>query len=257
MDTGDNGELTYRLVRLQTVDSTSNCLNSLCVEADDRVADFTTVTAEFQQAGKGQRGNSWESESGQNLLFSFVLYPAFVTAGRQFIISQMDAVALKETLEQYTTGISIKWPNDIYWHDRKISGMLIEVFLQGDCLGRCISGIGVNINQTVFRSDAPNPVSLRQITGHETDRQEFLGRFMGAVARYYAMLEQDFEATAATIEKKYDESLYRHHGMHRYRDKDGEFMAEIVGVQPDGRFILRDDMGSERAYLFKEVQYII
>ncbi len=227
MDTGNNGELTYRLVKLQTVDSTSNCLNSLCVEADDRVADFTTVTAEFQQAGKGQRGNSWESESGQNLLFSFVLYPAFVTAGRQFIISQMDAVALKETLEKYTTGITIKWPNDIYWHDRKISGMLIEVFLQGDCLGRCISGIGVNINQTVFRSDAPNPVSLRQITGHETDRQE------------------------------YDEALYRRHGMHRYRDKDGEFMAEIVGVQPDGRFILRDDMGGERTYLFKEVQYII
>ncbi len=257
MNTDDNGKPAYRLVKLQTVDSTSNYLNSLCVEADDRVADFTTVTAEFQQAGKGQRGNSWESECGQNLLFSFVLYPTFVTAGRQFIISQTDAVALKETLEQYTTGITIKWPNDIYWHDRKISGMLIEVFLQGNRLGRCISGIGVNINQTTFRSDAPNPVSLKQITGHETDRQEFLGRFMSAAARYYAMLEHDFEATAAMIERKYDEALYRRHGMHRYRDKDGEFMAEIVGVQPDGRFILRDGAGSERTYLFKEVQYII
>lgn len=257
MNTGNNERPTYKLVELQTVDSTSNFLNRLCAEEDDRVADFTTVTAEFQQAGKGQRGNSWESECGQNLLFSFVLYPTFVSANRQFIISQMDAVALKETLEQYTAGISIKWPNDIYWHDRKISGMLIEVFLQGDSLGRCISGIGVNINQAAFHSDAPNPVSLRQITGHETDRQEFLDRFMGAAARYYAMLEQDFETTAAMIEKKYDEALYRRHGMHRYRDKGGEFMAEIVGVQPDGRFILRDEAGGERAYLFKEVQYVI
>ena len=257
MNTGNDGRLTYKLVKLQTVDSTSNYLNSMCVEAGDRVADFTTVTAEYQQAGKGQRGNSWESEDGQNLLFSFVLYPTFVAAGRQFIISQMDAVALKETLDQYTDGISIKWPNDIYWHDRKISGMLIEVFLQGGSLGRCISGIGVNLNQTIFRSDAPNPVSLKQITGRDTDRQEFLSRFMGAVAHYYAMLEQDFESTATMLEKKYGEALYRRQGMHRYRDKDGEFMAEIVGVQPDGRFMLRDDAGRERAYLFKEVQYII
>jgi len=124
--------------------------------------EFTTVIAERQTAGKGQRGNSWESEDCRNITFSFVLYPTFIEARRQFILSQIVSLSIKEELDQWTEGISIKWPNDIYWNDKKICGILIENDLSGHHIGRSISGIGVNINQDVFRSNAPNPISLKR-----------------------------------------------------------------------------------------------
>lgn len=255
--TENNGHRLYTIIPQDSIDSSSNFLSRYCGDRDDKVADFTTVTAEFQQAGKGQKGNHWEGEAGKNLLFSFVVYPGFIPTARQFVISQLDSVALKETLDAYTDGISIKWPNDIYWHDKKISGMLIEVFLEGGSLGRCISGIGVNLNQTRFTSDAPNPVSLKQITGLDIDRVQFLDTFMQRAIYYYDRLKADFAATAAELEDSYARSLYRREGLYQYRDKDGLFRASLVRVEPDGRFVLRDESGHERSYLFKEVQYVI
>lgn len=85
-----------------------------------------SVIADFQTAGKGQVGNSWESEAGKNLMFSILLYPDFLPANRQFLISQIASLSVKETLEKYTDSVTVKWPNDIYWKDRKICGMLIE-----------------------------------------------------------------------------------------------------------------------------------
>ena len=121
----------------------------------------------IQTAGRGQAGNSWESEAGKNLLFGLLFHPREVEANRQFILSQAVALSICETLSDYAEDIRIKWPNDIYWKDRKICGMLIENTLVGRCIENCIIGAGININQQTFCSDAPNPVSLRQITGKE------------------------------------------------------------------------------------------
>lgn len=145
----------------------------------------------FQTAGRGQRGNSWESEDGANLLFSFVLYPDFLEARKQFYLSQITALALQEVLSQYTDGIRIKWPNDIYWKDKKICGTLIENDLTGIHISRSISGTGVNLNQERFVSDAPNPVSLFQITGQRYDRKEILHQLMERVAHYYTLLKTE------------------------------------------------------------------
>ena len=153
------------LIILPETDSTNNHLTQLCNEQQSAVREFTTIIAERQTAGKGQRGNSWESEDCRNITFSFVLYPTFVEARRQFVLSQIVSLSIKEELDEWTEGISIKWPNDIYWNEKKICGILIENDLSGHHIGRSISGIGVNINQETFRSNAPNPVSLKQITG--------------------------------------------------------------------------------------------
>ena len=110
----------FPVIALDETDSTNRYLNGLCTGTKESFPEFTTVTAEYQTAGKGQRGNSWESERGKNLLFSFVLYPDFLEANRQFVLSQIVALAVKETLEPTAEGFSIKWPNDIYWNDRKI-----------------------------------------------------------------------------------------------------------------------------------------
>ena len=150
----------FPLVALDETASTNQYLSQLCNQLQESVAELTTVTAEFQTAGKGQRGNTWEAEEGKNLLFSFVLYPSFLEARRQFILSQIVSLAIKEELSRWSDEITIKWPNDIYWKDKKICGILIENDLSGHHIRRSIAGIGININQEVFNSDAPNPVSL-------------------------------------------------------------------------------------------------
>lgn len=250
----------FPLVALDETDSTNRYLGNLCDARPDAVPEFTTVSAEYQTAGKGQRGNSWEAELGKNLLFSLLLRPLFLEARHQFVLSQLVSLALKEELESLllTQEVSIKWPNDIYWRDRKVCGILIENDLTGAYIGRCICGIGLNVNQETFRSDAPNPVSLKQVTGREHDRHGLLAAVVGRIACYYEGLRSDESgAWEGEIASRYAHSLFRRQGFHPYEDASGRFLARLLRVDPDGRFVLEDEGGRERGYLFKEVQYIV
>lgn len=243
---------TFPLIHIEETDSTNNYLCELSEKQS--IAEFTVAMADFQTAGKGQRENSWEAAKGRNLLFSFVLYPSFLEARKQFILSQIVSLAIKEELDQWTDHISIKWPNDIYWKDKKICGILIENDLTGTYLDRSISGIGVNINQEKFFSNAPNPISLRQITGQEYDCRLILNNIVQRLKTYYSSLK---EGETAHITQRYQDALFRKGGMHRYSDAGGEFLARIEGVEADGHFILQDESGKIRRYVFKEVQYIL
>lgn len=245
------------MIHLNETDSTNRYLQQLCQEAgNNKVEEFTTVCADYQTAGKGQRGNSWEAAKGANLLFSFVCYPTFVPIRQQFVLSQLISLGIKETLDEYCSDISIKWPNDIYWKEKKICGILIENDLQGNSIGRCISGIGLNINQEVFLSDAPNPISLKQITGKHYQRETILEKVMQRIEQSYQKLKED-SAYASELATRYAASLFRREGLHCYQDKDGLFNARLVRVEADGRFVLMDEANQELSYLFKEVQYVL
>ena len=245
------------MIHLNETDSTNRYLQQLCQEAgNNKVEEFTTVCADYQTAGKGQRGNSWEAAKGANLLFSFVCYPTFVPIRQQFVLSQLISLGIKETLDEYCSDISIKWPNDIYWKEKKICGILIENDLQGNSIGRCISGIGLNINQEVFLSDAPNPISLKQITGKHYQRETITEKVMQRIEQSYQKLKED-SAYASELATRYAASLFRREGLHCYQDKDGLFNARLVRVEADGRFVLMDEANQERSYLFKEVQYVL
>lgn len=240
------------LIHISETNSTNNYLQTLC--AQQKVEELTTVVADFQTSGRGQRGNSWESEPLKNLLFSFVLFPDFLEARCQFLISQIISLAIKEELSTYTEDISIKWPNDIYWKEKKICGILIENDLMGRNICQSIAGIGININQEEFYSPAPNPVSLYQITGKRHDVFEILKNIMIRVQSYYAKLQK---GDITQITNQYEKSLFRKEGMHRYKDVDGEFLARIICVEPEGRLILEDEQHVRRAYMFKEVEYLL
>jgi biotin--[acetyl-coA-carboxylase] ligase len=216
--------------------------------------DMTLVTADYQQAGKGQVGNTWESEAGANLLFSLRVHPSGVDVRRQFVLSQAMSLAVSESLGQYTEGIRIKWPNDIYWHDRKICGMLIENFLSGKCIETSIIGVGVNVNQKEFRSDAPNPVSLYQILEAETERVFLLADIVERFKTYYRKVER---AETEDMADRYRQALYRGEGFHRYEDRDGLFEACIREVEPTGHLVLCDRQGRFRRYAFKEVRFVL
>ena len=245
------------MIHLNETDSTNRYLQQLCQETgNNKVEEFTTVCADYQTAGKGQRGNSWEAAKGANLLFSFVCYPTFIPIRQQFVLSQLISLGIKETLDEYCSDISIKWPNDIYWKEKKICGILIENDLQGNSIGRCISGIGLNINQEVFLSDAPNPISLKQITGKHYQRETILEKVMQRIEQSYQKLKED-SAYASELATRYAASLFRREGLHCYQDKDGLFNARLVRVEADGRFVLMDEVNQERSYLFKEVQYVL
>ena len=240
------------LIHISETNSTNNYLQSLC--SKQKVEELTVVVADFQTSGRGQRGNSWESDSGKNLLFSIVIFPEFLEARRQFLISQIISLAIKEELDTYTTDISIKWPNDIYWKEKKICGILIENDLMGRNISQSIAGIGININQETFHSFAPNPVSLRQITGKEFDLFEILKNIVLRIQSYYSLLKK---GNTESIVCQYEMSLFRKEGMHRFKDDNGEFLARIICVEPEGRLILEDEILNKRGYMFKEVEYLL
>lgn len=240
-----------RFIRLKETTSTNNYLRALV--GKEQLPEGSVVVADFQTAGRGQVGNSWESEGGRNLMFSVILYPDFLPANRQFLISQIAALSVKETLEQYTDDITVKWPNDIYWKDRKICGMLIENDLTGQSLFCSVIGIGININQQEFRSNAPNPVSLTQITGREYDLDEILNSFLERLYNRYLGLtrEEDDE-----IRKDYMAALYRSDGYYLYKDEQGVFDARIYMIEPTGHLVLQLPDGELRRYAFKEVSVV-
>lgn len=220
---------------------------------------ITLITTDYQIAGRGQRGNSWESEDGKNLLFSLVLPTSEKPAANQFILCELISVALCDVLGKYASDVRIKWPNDIYHKDKKLCGILIEHDIEGEYLSRSIIGVGLNINQEEFTSDAPNPTSLFQILGHEINREALLRD----LTKHFLALHKQFITSPASTDsreelyKRYLELLYRKDTPSLYSDSQGAFIATLRTVKHDGRLILEDQWGNLRSYLFKEVHYII
>ena len=241
-----------RILRVAETTSTNSLLRELVIK--ESLPEGSVVVADFQTAGRGQIGNVWESEAGKNLMFSTVLYPTCIPANRQFLISQIAALSVKETLDSYTDHVTVKWPNDIYWKEKKICGMLIENDLMGRNINQSIAGIGININQETFHSSAPNPVSLLQITEEEHDLFKILKNIMLRIQSYYSLLKK---GDTTSIACQYEKSLFRREGMHQYKDANGEFLARIVCVEPEGRLILEDEKLIKRGYMFKEVEYLL
>ena len=235
--------MKWNIIHLDETDSTNRWLR------EHGVGDMVVV-ADYQTAGRGCGTNRWESERGRNLLFSVLLHPTDVPAARQFCISQAVAVTLCETLEEYLgeDRVQVKWPNDIYVGGRKIAGILIENRLQQGCIKDSIVGIGLNVNQWQFVSDAPNPVSLCQLLGHEVDREELLMRILRRNTMY-SYKEYDVFSAGKRWFLIGKPALFQ--------DRDGRFTATITGVEPDGRLVMTDAGGRERRYGFKEVQFVL
>ena len=206
------------------------------------------VYTDFQTVGKGQIGNSWESEIGKNILFSMVLFPQKVPTDQLFLISQIISLAIKKVLDSYLEGVVVKWPNDIYWKNQKLGGILIENSFQANKV-KTVVGIGINVNQKNFVSDAPNPVSLSQIIGKSVNRKKLLTLITEKIQEIYLELNVD------KIRLEYAESLYRKDGFHSYCANEEAFQAKIVAVHPDGKLELETSTGEYRSYYFKEVQF--
>lgn len=240
---------------LKETDST----NSYCKRHAAEISAPAVVSCESQTAGRGQRGNCWEATPGENLTFSIVWEGEGVAPAAQFVISEATALGVAAYLKGRGIEAKVKWPNDIYVGDRKICGILIEHTIEGMTLQRSVIGAGINVNQREFRSDAPNPVSMTQITGMVYDLDEEL---RGVVNEITSLLS--LTATADGREWLHDRflsSLWRGDGLgwpFRDRDSGKEFEATIEDVEPTGWLHLRlTDSGERRRYAFKEVEFLL
>ena len=243
--------------RSESIGSTNTYLRDL--NGGDSNYDYEVAVATFQTAGRGQKGNTWESEAGKNLLFSILAHPQGIKVQEQFYISEAIALAVSDSViafigPEYADGVSVKWSNDIYWNDFKMAGILIENTLQGDRILDTVAGVGLDVNQEVFVSDAPNPISMRNITGREFDIDALLNDI---VERFIGYMEAGTTELRNKTDKLYRDRLYRREGFHKFRDENGIFEACIEGIRPDGCLMLQTPAGQHRIYEFKQVQFIL
>ena len=241
----------FEIIRVDETDSTNNAIRHY---EHSQGKEFLVLSTEYQTGGKGQRGNSWESERGKNLLFSISCYPTFMSAHQQFLLSQAISLSIYDVFRRFIRRFSIKWPNDIYWREKKMGGILIENDLSGSYIARSIIGVGLNINQTEFHSDAPNPVSLLQVCGAHCKRRHVLERILKHFEEYYRMLQT---GRVGMVREHYRDALFRKRGFHPYRDAQGEFSACLHHVEDDGHLILEDKDGHLRTYAFKEIEHVL
>ncbi|MFZ4455195.1 MAG: biotin--[acetyl-CoA-carboxylase] ligase [Bacteroidales bacterium] len=239
-----------KIIEIEELASTNKYLQELINGGED--CEGVCVRTQFQTDGRGQIGNGWESEKGKNLTFSFVLHPEFLHPVDQYVLSQTVSVAIKHVLDDYANEITIKWPNDIYWRDKKIAGILIENSLSGVQIDYSVIGVGLNVNQETFVSNAPNPISLKTVAFKPVDIELLFSELLSSVLKYYIILSQ---RGATKIRAEYMKSLYRREGFHPYSDLEGRFNARIVEVSNDGCLHLLTDDGEARAYYFKEVVF--
>ncbi len=254
---------------ISTTYSTNTLLKELLAKGEWPEGERFLYTS-FQTAGRGQAGNGWESEEGKNLLCSILLPPRKDLFYLNVLVSVAVHKAIRSLLFErsgllsLSEAVSIKWPNDIYYGDKKIAGILIENAILGNEVKYSIAGIGLNVNQTTFFSSAPNPVSLKLISGKETDIDALMQALMAQIEALEAMDE-------AQIWAYYRDHLYRREGlwpfverevstaptMNADRKTEGVFLAKIENVRTNGEIELRDQAGNLRTYHFKQVRYVL
>lgn len=237
---------------LEETDSTNNWIANHANE----LTSPCMVWCGRQTSGRGQRGNTWESAPGLNFTGSFLLRLRNFPASSQFLLSEAVALAVVYTLSEYEVHALVKWPNDIYVEDRKICGILIEHVVMEKDISRSIAGIGVNINQEEFLSDAPNPISLKMITGHTFSVEKFAGK----LAYYLEFFIFHLLKEPGFLHQIFMKLLWRHDGKYYpYRDKQtGKVInACISDIFSDGRLNLTTSDGEDKIYAFKEIEFLL
>lgn len=247
---------TDRFLFLDEAASTNSYLMEM-LQQDRNLPQLFAVVARNQTQGRGQRGNSWYTSAGKNLTFSFLIRNGYIAPQDQYAVSELVAYGLLKTIARYLDEdqaykLKIKWPNDIYYEDKKIAGILIEHSITGEQIDYSVAGIGLNLNEEFFPADIPNPISLKQITGESYDPDEVLRRLM---KRYGFMIEEFLLGNYAEVHREYMRRLYRRRGLHPFTDVQGHFLASIKDVLPTGQIVLQREDGTESTYAFKEVQF--
>ena len=245
------------IVRLLAVDSTNRYVRDEATALWNKCGNyrgFVVVTAVHQTAGRGQRGNTWSSNAGENLLFSILIRPGgALEVKKQFLLSQAVALAIHDTMKCFGIDTRLKWPNDIYVGTRKLAGILLELDYSGAFVEQAIIGIGLNVNQEKFPPMDRTPVSMKILRERDIVLDDVLATILDFFEHYYAELRfGNRDAIAA----EYCRLLLGIDKQHTFIDSNGRFDAVIQGVESNGHLLLKRSDGSTSRYAFKEVEMV-
>ncbi|MCX7743907.1 MAG: biotin--[acetyl-CoA-carboxylase] ligase [Flavobacteriales bacterium] len=240
------------LMEVESCTSTNDLLRET-IEKSFQAEGFV-LFASHQTAGRGQIGTKWHSHPGESLTFSLWLKPKFLHPSRQFLLNMAISNALIEFMKQHISRISqIKWPNDLYIGNQKSGGILIENFLTQHQISGSIVGIGINLNQTAFPPELPNPVSWKQVTGMSFQPKAVLTQLFSYLNTWYLLLRTGAEQR---IKEYYMQHLLGYNCWKYFEDKTEKFEGIIQGVDTAGRLIVAKKSGETCVYQLKEIQFV-
>ena len=245
-------ESKIRIKWLEEADSTNNVLLRHIRDYDN----LSVVAAVTQTAGRGQRGNRWVSAPGDNLTFSLLLRPEGLPVREVMAVTCLATLAVRDRLREEGVPAVIKWPNDIYVGKKKICGMLVENGLEGTDVDWSVVGIGINLNQTEFPGEVPNPTSLKRLTGRSYELVPFLEKVCQEIGK--RLPELDSPEGRKGLREAYERDLFQKDSPAPYRElaTGKEFTGIIRGVTPEGLLRVEAE-GQERTFGFKEIGYIL
>ena len=238
------------LIELPLVESTN--IYAIAQIRDGQAISGSAYFTDFQTKGKGQMGKFWESEIGQNILVSYVLNWETALFTNSFGLSVAVSLGVYDFLREIAgEETSIKWPNDLYWRDRKAVGILIENLLRGTQINWSIIGIGINVNQTQFSAEVPNPVSLKQMTGKTFDRKQLVKQLSEKIQ---VQLQLYLKGEAEAQLSRYNAHLYKKNRVQKFKSGTRIFEATIIEVNKEGQLILAT--GMQEAFNFGTLQWM-
>ena len=239
-------------IHLEQIDSTNTYLQRQQSECDIR---NWVVSADEQTAGKGMGSNGWESEVGKNLTFSLAVDMSFLPAERQFLLSEVVPLGIVEVLDKLlpVEKLSIKWPNDIYYQNRKMAGILINSTIKANMMDVSIIGIGLNVNQMQFQDWPTHPISLKMITGKTYDLQPL----MEQIAEHILLKVEQLKSNPTSIEQDYLKRLFRYHTWADYEVEGKTLRLFMTGIDAFGRLQLLDEQQKLHCYEIKQIKFLV
>ncbi len=254
MNTNDNTLFIGKvLLHLRELDSTNAYAINLL--SKNKPSEGTVISAWSQTKGRGQIGSNWESEAGKNITISVILYPAFLPIRQQFLLNQAVSLSIYDFISSLISAeVKIKWPNDILVRDKKIAGILIQNILSSNNFQTSIIGLGINVNQTFFTSNTPNPTSVKLETNEENDIDSLISLLCSRIEKRYLQLRSDNESI---IQKDYLNNLYRFQedAIYQRIENDEVFSGKIVGIDETGKLVI-DHKKGQSAFSMKEVKFL-
>lgn len=239
-------------ITLSEVDSTNTYLKNIL--SNSKPVEGTVIMAESQYAGRGQQQNRWHSEPGKNLAFSILLNPAFLPVADQFDLTRVVSLGVYNALKPLLGDtLKIKWPNDVYYNDSKLGGILIENILQGQKIKHSVIGIGLNINQLDFPEWVPNPVSVKQILQRDEDLKAILLDICSHIEAWYLKLKA---GKTDEIRHTYLSILYWLNQRRQFRSNGETFEGTIKSVKDNGLLVVEDNLNTELEFNFKQIEFI-
>lgn len=245
--------MKFRIIESEILTSTNDVASQMCEKGE--LAHGDVIFTLNQYSGRGQGDNSWESEPGKNIAATIYLKPINIHASNQVVLTQIISLAIADLLTYVTKreDVKIKWPNDIYIGKAKVAGILIQNYIYGNKIDGVIAGIGINVNQSKFLSDAPNPISLKQIAGVNFDVNDVLEKLLEKIDYYYIGSPDENQMLA--LEDEYLKRLYQINVKKKYLADGKIFEGTITGIDEYGRLKIIDEQGIEHIFAHKEVAF--